>query len=345
MIEIKDFGTLPDGLNAKLYILKSDNIELAVTDYGTTLVSLKVPDRKGNMTDIVLGYDNVEGYANDTDYYFGCNVGRNANRIGNAQFTINGKEYKLDKNDGENNLHSGFSPYSKRLWKLYSQNDISVTFSLSSPDMDQGFPGALEMYVTYTLVSSDSFKIIYHATPDKDTIINMTNHSYFNLNGQGSGSILNHKLNIYADEYTPADVTMIPTGEISSVENTPMDFRSGKPIGSEIDINFNPLVFANGYDHNWCLNRNEGLHKAITVQGDVSGIKMDLETDYPGIQVYTSNFVNNALGKNGNLYNKRESVCFEPQYYPDAINHANFPSPICKANDTYRKEILYHFYI
>ena len=203
---VKDFGITKDGIATKLYTLKNNNLEISVTDFGSTLVSIVVPDRNNKPTDIVLGYDDVSGYETDDGYYFGCNVGRCANRIARGHFVLNNTEYNLDINNGPNNLHSGLNPYSKRVWTVENQNDTSITFSLESPHMDQGFPGALKMYVTYELLE-DGFKINYNATPDKDTIINVTNHSYFNLNGEGSGTVLNHSVKIYADSFTPADET------------------------------------------------------------------------------------------------------------------------------------------
>lgn len=340
---VKDFGSVSDGTGARLFVLEKEGLSLAVSDYGALLVSLKVSDKSGRPVDVVLGYEDVSGYEKDAGYYFGANVGRNANRIGGARFVMNGREYTLEKNDGENNLHSGFSPYSKRFWKLENHTDTSVMFSLESPDMDQGFPGALKLYITYELLAEDSLRIRYEALPRQDTVINMTNHSYFNLNGEGSGTVLDHRLTLYADAFTPADASSIPTGEIEDVTGTPMDFRTGKPIGQDIGADYQPLVFANGYDHNFVLKGTSGCRPALKVTGDKSGITMYMETDCPGLQLYTANFVKDARGKNGHIYQPREAVCFEPQLFPDAVNHADFPSPICRAGEKYQKEIVYHF--
>lgn len=340
---VKDFGITKDGIATKLYTLKNNNLEISVTDFGSTLVSIVVPDRNNKPTDIVLGYDDVSGYETDDGYYFGCNVGRCANRIARGHFVLNNTEYNLDINNGPNNLHSGLNPYSKRVWTVENQNDTSITFSLESPHMDQGFPGALKMYVTYELLE-DGFKINYNATPDKDTIINVTNHSYFNLNGEGSGTVLNHSVKIYADSFTPADETSIPTGEIEAVKDTPMDFNNFKTIGQDINKDYIPLKYANGYDHNWITDPTDSkLHNIMDAVGDVSGIEMKISTNCPGVQMYTANFVENVKGKKGHIYNVREAVCFEPQYYPDAINHDNFVSPVCKAGCTYNKDIIYKF--
>lgn len=345
MITTVDFGSLSDGRKARLFILKNDAMELAVTDYGGTLVRLIVPDKCGTPTDVVLGYDHVDGYETD-DTCFGNNVGRSANRIGGASFTLNGTEYKLAANDGANNLHSGPDAYSKRFWTVENTTDTSITFSLESPHMDQGFPGALTMYVTYALSDDKDgtqFSITYEATPDQDTIISMTHHSYFNLNGEGAGDILNHKITLAADYYTPTDATSVPTGEIVSVTGTAMDFRDGRYLGTDIEDSI--LQTARGYDHNWVIGTGYGApHKVLTATGDQSGISMDLSTDYPGIQLYTANYLDHVAGKHGHIYETRDAVCFEPQYFPDAIHHPNFPSSVVKAGETYNKQIIYHFY-
>lgn len=345
MLSITDFGILSDGQTAKLYTLKNDIIELTVTDYGSTLVRLIVPDKDGLPTDIVLGYDDLKSYEDD-DTCFGNNVGRNANRIGGASFTLNNTEYKLTANDGPNNLHSGPDAYSKRLWNVEDMTDFSITFSLDSPHMDQGFPGNLTMYVTYALsdkCDEPTFSITYEATPDQDTLISMTHHSYFNLNGEGSGNILNHNVTLAADYYTPTDIHSVPTGEITSVTGTVMDFRDGRYPGTDIEDSL--LTQSRGYDHNWIIGTGYGSpRKVLTAVGDKSGISMDLSTDYPGLQLYTANYLNHVSGKHGHIYEARDAICFEPQYFPDAIHHSNFPSSVVKAGETYKKHILYHFY-
>lgn len=343
---IKNFGNLSNGETASLYILNNKDIEISVTDFGTSLVNLKVPDRHGELTDIVLGYDTVTGYEKDTNNYLGCNVGRNANRIAHGSFKHNDKTYILEKNDGNNNLHSGYNPYSKRLWKVEYAEENKITFSLSSPHMDQGFPGNVHLFITYELLPDCRLKITYEGTPDSDTILNMTNHSYFNLNGQGNGNCLNHILSVNADYFTPSNAYSIPTGDVEPVAGTPMDFRASKNIGQDIDEPYLQLIQARGYDHNWCIrDYDETLKNAVNVSAETTGISMSIATDYPGIQIYTANYLNDVHGKNGVLYNERCAVCFEPQFFPDAIHHKNFVSPICKAGQSFHKEIIYKFLV
>ncbi len=344
-MKTKPFGHLSDKTPVQLFILKNDKLEIAVTDYGTSLVNLIVNDKHGNPVDIALGYDDAPGYENDNGCYLGCNVGRNANRIRNGRFFLGDREYLLDKNDGRNNLHSGLHPYSKRIWAVEKYNDDSVTFFLKSPHMDQGFPGEVIFHVTYRLLEDAAFQIQYEAVPDRDTIINMTNHSYFNLNGEGSGSALQHKLTLHADSFTSADAESIPTGEMAAVINTPMDFRMGKTIGQDMEEAYEQLILAKGYDHNYVLNRQkEGCRTVAEVLGDKTGITMQIATDYPGMQLYSANYLDNVRGKNGHIYGRRDALCFEPQFFPDAINHENFASSVCRAGETYKKEIIYRFF-
>ena len=337
------FGKLTTGENTTLYTLSNEQLTITVSDFGGSMVNLWVKDKQGNPVDIVLGFDNVSGYEGDDGTYIGCNVGRNANRIHNAGFFLNGKKYELDKNEGTNNLHSGFNPYSKRMWKVNSVNDNSISLFLFSPHMDQGFPGNMDLTVTY-LLEANGLKITYDASCDEDTVINITNHSYFNLNGQGSGTILKHKVKINADSFIPVDTNSIPTGDIGNVSGTPMDFTVSKAIGKDIESDFETLHNTGGYDHNWCINNYDGtLKEAVVAEGDMTGIKMMIFTDYPGIQMYVGNFLDDIKGKEGKVYNRREGICFEPQFYPDSVNHENFYSPVCKANQPFHKEIIYRF--
>ena len=341
-MNVLDFGKTKDGVQTHLYTIKNDALECCVTDFGSILVNLLVPDKRGALIDVVLGFDNVSGYEQDTAS-LGCNVGRCANRIGGASFTLNGNTYSLDKNDGENCLHSGFHQYSKRIWTVTEHRDTSITFILDSPDMDQGFPGALTMAVTYQL-EGNILKISYECTPDKDTIINMTNHSYFNLNG--GGNILNHMAVINASRFTPSDAQSIPTGVFADVAGTPMDFREPKAIGQNIEAKYDQLIQALGYDHNYIIDDYDGSTRyAVHLYSEESGILMDLSTDYPGIQMYTANYLEDANGKDGTAYHPRDAVCFEPQFFPDAINKPDFPSPVCKAGTLFHKEISYTFSI
>lgn len=339
----KNFGKITTGENTTLYTLSNENISITVSDFGGSMVNLWVKDKKGNPVDIVLGFDDISGYEGDDGTYIGCNVGRNANRVHNASFSLNGKVYELDKNEGNNNLHSGFNPYSKRMWKVDNVSNDSISLSLFSPNMDQGFPGNMDLKVTY-LLEGNELKITYDAKCDEDTVICITNHSYFNLNGQGSGTILNHKVKLNADHFIPVDANSIPTGEIREVSGTPMDFTFTKAVDEEIEADYEPLCNTGGYDHNWCISNYDGtLKEAVVAEGDLSGIKMTISTDYPGIQMYAGNFLENVKGKKGVVYNRREGICFEPQFYPDSVNRENFISPVCKANQPYHKEIVYRF--
>ena len=339
------FGKNTKGQEATLYTLENQNgMVMEVTDFGATLFSLMVPDGKGNQVDVVLGYDNPLGYEGPSGTFFGATVGRNANRIGKAQFVINGKEYHLDKNDGgKNNLHSGFDFQSFRIWDVKAVSDSSITFFLHSPDGDQGYPGALDIQVTYTLTEDNTVKIDYYGVPQADTILNYTNHSYFNLNGHAAGSVLKHQVWVDADCYTPADAESIPTGEIAPVEGTPMDFRIKKEVGRDIGQDFQALNFGRGYDHNWCLNNSGKFAKVAEMTGDISGITMEVYTDLPGVQIYSANFLDKEPGKGGVVYQCRQGICFETQFYPDALNHPGFPTSLCRAGEVYKTTTAYKF--
>lgn len=339
----KVFGKTLRGEEATLYTLTNKKgMSISATDYGATLQAVLVPDKGGNLCDVVLGHDNVSGYENDGKY-FGATVGRNANRIGNASFVLNDKQYKCDENDGKNNLHGGFNSYAHRMWQVTKLTDRSITFSLYSPDGDQGFPGSLDIAVTYTLTEDNGVQISYYGIADADTIINMTNHSYFNMAGHASGTILGQTMWLDADIYTATDEELIPTGEICPVEGTPMDFRTPKTIGKDIGEDYSALNIAGGYDHNWGLNNHGRFAKVAELSSDISGITMEVYTDLPGIQVYSGNFLLADVGKAGAIYKKNQAVCFETQYFPDAINHDNFSSPVCRANKVYETMTEYRF--
>lgn len=340
----RPFGKNTKGEAATLYTFEnSSGMVMEVTDFGATLYSLLVPDGKGGRIDVVLGYDDPIGYEGPSGTFFGATVSRNANRIGNARVVINEKEYRLDQNDGNNNLHSGYDFQSFRIWKVKAMTENSITFSLHSPDGDQGYPGAVDMDVTYTLTEENEVRLDYYAVPDADTILNLTNHSYFNLNGHASGSILKHTVWLDADSFTRADAQSIPTGEIVPVAGTPMDFRTRKEVGRDIEMDYEALNFGKGYDHNWCLNNGGKLAKVAELTGDLSGITMDVSTDLPGVQIYTANFLEKEAGKDGVVYLRRQGICFETQYYPDALNHPNFPSTLCKAGEVYKTTTIYRF--
>ena len=338
------FGQNSKGQAATLYTFENKNgMVMSVSDFGATLHTLLVPDKKGNLVDVVLGYDDPLDYEGPGGTFFGATVGRNANRIANARFTLNGTEYQLDRNNAGNNLHSGLDFYSFRIWDVKLITEHSITFSLHSPDGDQGYPGALDMDVTYTLTDENGVEIHYLGVPHGDTIVNMTNHSYFNLNGHASGSMLKHTVWLDADHYTPTDEQSIPTGVIAPVDGTPMDFRVKKEVGRDIHLPFEALIFGNGYDHNWCLNNAGKLAKAAEMTGDLSGITLEVYTDLPGVQIYTGNFLPEEAGKQGAVYKPRQGICFETQHYPDAINHPNFPSPVCKAGQQYKTTTIFQF--
>lgn len=339
----ESFGKTAAGWETTLYTLENKNgMQIAVSDYGATLVKVIVPDREGRPVDVVLGYDDAAGYEQG-DKFFGAIVGRMANRIGGASFSLNGKTYCLAKNDHGNNLHSGMDFYSKRMWRTERYGKDHVCFSLHSPDGDQGYPGDLDITVTYTLTDENEVKIHYHAVPAEDTIVNMTNHSYFNLSGQGSGSVMDQEVWIDADAFTEADAESIPTGEITPVEGTPMDFRSSKPLGRDVDADYQALRFGGGYDHNWVLN-GSGFRKVAGLASEKTGISMEVYTDLPGMQLYCGNFLEGDKGKGGCVYEKRSAVCFETQYFPDAVHKENFEGPVLKAGQVYDTETVYRFY-
>lgn len=345
-IRVEEFGTTKDGQKVKKYILENGKgMKAAVLNLGAVLAELHVPDKDGTLRDVVWGYEDAAGYeVNGPD--FGAVVGRNANRIGGAVITIAGKDYTLVKNNGENNLHSGPDMYFTRMWKAIIADDNKVEFSLHSPDGDQGYPGNADITVSYTLTDGGELQIAYEGKADRDTIFNLTNHSYFNLDGQESDSVLEQKVWLDADAFTPGDAGLIPTGEIRSVEGTPMDFRTVHTIGERIDADYEPLKLAGGYDHNYVL-KNEGTYALCgKLISDKSGICMEVSTDAPGIQLYAANFLENEKGgKGGHTYVRRSAVCFESQYFPDACHHENFKSPIVKAGEVYRTKTGYQFSI
>lgn len=341
---VEKFGETAQGKQANLYLFENKNgMVMSVSDYGATLVNVVVPDKNGKLTDVVLGFDDVSGYEKG-DQSFGATVGRNANRIQGASFELAGKRYVLEKNDGDNNLHSGPEFFHKRFWRAVRTGDNSITLALDSKDKDQGFPGNLNVKVTYTLTDDNEIRIEYEGTSDADTVFNMTNHSYFNLDGEGSGNILKQKVWIDADTFTVADAQSIPTGELVPVEGTPMDFRKPKMIGKEIEADYEPLKFGLGYDHNWVLNNHGSYALVAGMEAAESGIRMEVSTDLPGMQLYTGNFLNNAYGKHGHIYHKRNAACFETQFYPDAVNKPQFPQPVIKAGETFRTVTAYQFF-
>ena len=338
----RNFGTTKKGEKATLYLLKNrQGMEAKITDYGATLVRLLVPGQSNQTKDVVLGYDNVQGYEKGT-LFFGGIIGRVANRIGGGKFQLSGKCYELKQNDNGNTLHSGRDFYNKRMWKVVEADDSHVAFLLKSRDMDQGFPGNVDVCVTYRLTQENELEIRYQAVPDQDTLLNLTNHSYFNLSGHASGDVLNQKVMIDADTYTRTDAQSVPTGEITLVDGTPMDFRRIKRIGQNIADDYEALIYGNGYDHNWVLS-GRGFRRAAAMYAEDTKIYMEVYTDLPGMQFYTANFVENEPGKEGVVYGRRQAACFETQYFPDAIHKEHFEGPVIKAGQTYKSVTIYKF--
>jgi aldose 1-epimerase len=344
-LEKKDFGKTPDGTAVDLYVLTNANgMQAKIITYGAIVTELHVPDRDGKLDDVVLGFDDLKGYLAGHPF-FGATVGRVANRIAKGQFTLDGKEYKLATNNGPNHLHGGLKGFDKAVWKAEPRqipDGVAVQFSHRSPDGEEGYPGNLSATVTYTLTNANELKIDYTATTDQATPVNLTNHSYFNLAGPRSGTILGHELMLAADNYTPADATLIPTGEIRPVQGTPLDFTTPATIGSRINqLKGDPA----GYDHNYVLNGGgKSLALGARVHEPKTGRVMEMFTTEPGVQLYTGNFLDGKLkGKGGVVYQKHQGFCLEAQHFPDSVNHANFPSVILRPGMTYTQTTVYKF--
>jgi aldose 1-epimerase len=336
------FGKTPDGTAVDLYTIKSGALEAQITNYGGLVTSLMVPDRHGKMADVVLGYDALDGYLTKSPF-FGALIGRYGNRIGGAKFVLDGKTYSTPQNDGTNTLHGGPKGFDKAVWKA-KELPHGIDLTLVSADGDAGFPGTLTTVVRYTLEGKD-LKIEYSATTDKDTVVNLTSHSYFNLKGQGEGDILQHQLKLNASRYTPVDDNLIPTGELAPVEGTPFDFRKPTAIGARIDNENDQLKKGKGYDHNWVLDSGGGkLSEAAEVYEPTAGRVMQVWTDQPGLQFYTGNFLNGTItGKEGKVYQRRYALCLETQHFPDSPNHPKFPSTELKPREKYHTVTIYRF--
>jgi aldose 1-epimerase len=328
------FGKMPDGTAVDVYTLKSDAVEAKITNYGARIVSIKTADKSGKVADVVLGYDALAGYLADGKTYFGAVVGRYGNRIANGEFKLDGKTYRVPKNNNGNSLHGGDVGFDKLVWKAREVAE-GVEMTLVSKDGDQGYPGTLTAHVRYTL-HHNALRIDYSMSTDKDTVVNLTNHSYFNLGGLGSGTILNDEIMIAADKFTPTDKGLIPTGELASVEGTPMDLRKATVIGKRINENYEPLKLAGGYDHNWVLRGSNGeIKTAARVHDPVSGRVMTVTTTEPGVQFYTGNFLDGSFnGPGGVVYAKNTGLCLETQHYPDSPNHPSFPTTELKPGQT-----------
>jgi aldose 1-epimerase len=332
---------MPDGVDVYLYKLTNDRgLEVSIITYGGAITSLNVPDRKGVLGDIVLGYETLDDYVKNPRY-LGALIGRHANRIGVGKFSLNGVEYQLSQNNGANHLHGGFKGFDKRAWNASDDGSV-LRLSYLSKDGEESYPGNVNAEVTYKL-SDNKLGIEYRASTDAETIVNLTNHSYFNLKGEGT--ILDHELTLNADSFTPVSKELIPTGEIRSVEATPMDFRKGKVIGSEIREPYNQLGFTGGYDHNFVLNDNDGSLRSVGRLYEAStGRVVEVLTTQPGMQFYSGNFLDGSLvGKMGMVYHKYAGLCLEPQHFPDAPNHSNFPSTVLRPGEEYKQSTVFRF--
>lgn len=343
----KGFEDSIDGKKTDLYILKNKNgMTAAITNYGGRLVSLLVPDKSGKLTDVVVGFKTVKDYVNSTEPYFGATIGRFGNRIAKGKFSLDGKHYTLFTNNGPNTLHGGKKGFQAVVWDASQPNDSTLELRYTAKDMEEGFPGNLNVKVTYSLTSDNSFKCEYEATTDKKTIVNLTNHAFFNLNGEGSGTILNHVFQINADKYTPVDSTLIPTGKIDPVAGTPFDFTKPTTIGARINDNNEQLKNGKGYDHNFVLNGSavNGMIHAATVVGERSGIVMDVYTQEPGLQIYSGNFMGaKNTFKSGVKDDFRTAFAMETQHFPDAPNQPSFPSTVLDPGKTYHTVSVYRF--
>jgi aldose 1-epimerase len=341
------FGKMPDGQEVHLYTLTNANgMQVAITNYGGRIVSIQAPDRNGKMADVVLGFDNLPDYMN-YNTYFGALVGRYANRIGGAKFTLDGKVYHLPVNNGPNSLHGGIKGFDKRVWtaKEIAGDEPGLELTYLSKDGEEGYPGNLQATVVYTLTKNNGVKIDYSATTDKDTVINLTNHSYFNLAGEGNGDVLKQVMWINSGEITPVDATQIPTGKIMKVDGTPFDFRKPTPIGARINEDNPQLKIGKGYDINYILDRKgPGLELAARAFDPESGRELEVYTTEPGIQLYSGNFLDGSIhGKGGVAYGPRSAFCLETQHYPDSPNHPSFPTTELKPGETFHQITVFKF--
>lgn len=339
-----DFQSSAGGDSVELYTLTNGEVVAAITNYGARVVSLHVPDQNGDLVDVVLGYAGLSAYQQPDDGFFGAVVGRYGNRIAKGQFELDGQQYQLEINNGPNSLHGGTTGFFSKVWEVKHVSDSSLELKYESPDGDAGYPGMLQATVTYTVTAANGLEITYHATSDKATVVNLTNHAYFNLSGEGDSTILDHLLTIRADGYTPVDETLIPTGEIASVEGTPFDFRQPTAIGARIDAPDAQLSLGGGYDHNFVLKKDPGLQLVATVESPKTGIIMDILTEEPGLQFYSGNFMDNIQhAKGGKTYGYRSAFCLETQHFPDSPNHPEFPSTVLEPGATYTTKTIYQF--
>jgi len=340
------FDTTIDGKQVKLYHLKGKgNIQVAITNYGAKIVSLLAPDKQGQLADVELGYDNAAQYVSTKERYYGGIVGRYGNRIAKGKFKVDGKEYTLVTNNGVNHLHGGKVGFNDVVWDAEQPNDHTLKLHYVSKDGEEGYPGNLDITLTYELTDSNEVKIDYKATTDKATVVNLTNHSFFNLHGAGNGEINDHIMYINADKFTPVDSTLIPTGKLQAVKGTPMDFTTPTKIGDRVDADFEQLKFGKGYDHNYVLNKKgKELSLAATVEEPTSGRTLEVWTTEPGVQFYGGNFLDGTdKGKEGKSYVHRGAFCLETQHFPDSPNQPTFPSVVLKPGETYTSTCVYKF--
>ena len=339
------FDTTKTGMEVSKYTIENTKgMQVVLTDFGATVVDLLVPDRDGNMVDVSLGYDKVAPYEEETTY-FGATVGPYANRISDAKIEIDGVVYELDANDNENTLHSGYKTWAKQVWSVKEHTSNKIVFVYKAKDLEQGFPGNMVCELTYEVTENNELAISYYVVSDKKTTLNLTNHTYFNLNGCLSGDVYSQELMIKASGYTPVKSSKaIPTGEIAPVEGTPFDFRIAKPIGRDINEQHEQLIFGQGYDHNYAIDKEtDGVEKVACAYAPESGIVMDVFTDCIGIQLYTGNFMGGQIGKHGHKHEKREAFCLETQFFPNSVNEPNFVRPITNANEPYETKTVYAF--
>ncbi len=330
------FGALSDGTEVHaLRLTNASGASVTVLDYGATVQSLLVPDRDGKLVDVVLGYDSAADYERN-DVFLGATIGRVGNRIANAAFSLNGVTYKLARNDGANHLHGGLRGFDKVLWDMQAEGS-SIICTRLSPDGEEGYPGNLRVSVRFTLTEDNALRIAYDAVSDRDTLVNLTNHSYFNLNG--GGTVLDHRLRVFAERFCEGDAGCLPTGRLLPVEGTPFDFRAEKRIGDDIGAEHEQLLRAGGYDHNYCL---AGARAAL-LKSEETGISMSVDTDLPGMQLYSGNFLKTHPGKGGREIKKRGALCLETQLYPNALNCWGFPSPVLRAGQSLHSETVYSF--
>ncbi|MFA5650539.1 MAG: aldose epimerase family protein [Proteiniphilum sp.] len=344
---VEAFEKIVDGKQTGLYTLANPSgSEMTVTNLGAKIVSLMVPAKNGEMIDVVLGHPNMEEYLSSEEPYFGAVCGRTCNRIANGRFTLDGKEYQLAVNNGPNSLHGGIKGFNAVVWDVRKATENSIELFYLSPDGEEGYPGNLAVTITYTLTEDNALNIAYRATTDKTTILNLTNHSYFNLSGEGDASIADHLLMLNADTYLPTDETAIPYGPAESVKGTPMDFTEPQAIGARINDNFQQLLFGKGYDHTYVLNKNSEDEYSFAgyCLSPKTGIKMEMYTTEPGLQLYTGNWMTgNFEAKNGNRYPERAAVCFETQHFPDSINKPDYPSVVLKPDEVFNSRTTYRF--